>query len=100
MSEGERVFDHNQRVGVLPSQSFECAVEVVRGLAPPGIAPLSPCPARGLRLFEDDCGIRIGRIPKIATRVSRGRPSSAIRAASRQGRAHEAHSRHVAAGPR
>src|SRR5262245_4805936 len=61
---GERVFDGNQRVGALLSRRRECAIEVVRASHLQGLNLYPQYPACGLRLFEDDSGIRIGRIPK------------------------------------
>jgi hypothetical protein len=61
---GERVFDCDQRIRVLPSRSFECAIEFVRASHLQGLNFDPQRPAGGLRLLEDQRGIRIGRIPK------------------------------------
>ena len=60
----ERVFDRNQRIRVQPSRSFECAIEVVRSSHLQGSNLYPQCPTPGLRLFEDEHGTRIVRIPK------------------------------------
>ena len=64
MINGERVFDSNQRFRVLPSRRFEYAIEVVWPSHLQGLNLYPQYSACGLRLFEDNRGIRIGRIPK------------------------------------
>jgi hypothetical protein len=60
----ERVFHRNQRIRAQPSHSFECAIEVVRPSHLQGSNLYPQFPTPGLRLFEDEHGVRIGRIPK------------------------------------
>src|SRR6266446_1386715 len=60
----ERVFDRYQCIWTLPSQRFECAIEVAWVPHLQGLDLYPQRPARGLRLFEDERGIRIGRIPE------------------------------------
>src|SRR5262249_26062658 len=72
---GERVFDRYQCIRALPSQRFECAVEVVRASHLQGLNFYPQRPARGLRLFEDVRGIRIGRIPEHSHAREPGRSS-------------------------
>ena len=64
MINGERVLDRNQRIGALTSRRFKCAFEVIRVpyLQRSHIYP--QCLTPSLRLFEDERGVWIVRIPK------------------------------------
>jgi hypothetical protein len=101
MTNGERVFDRNQRVRALMSRSFECAIEVVRGSHFQGLNLYPQCPTRGLRLLEDERRIRIGRIPKHRHTSKPGQNLfQQFEPLPAQVRRHEAHPRDVAAGAR
>src|SRR5262245_53365938 len=101
ISERERVFDGNQRVGVLLSRCRECTIEVVRASHLQRLNLYPQCPACGLRLFEDNSGIRIGRIPKHShTRKSGKQLLEQFQALATEVRHHEAHACDVAAGSR
>src|SRR6516165_5869119 len=64
MTNGERVFDRNQRFGVLTSHRLKCAIEVIRVPYLQRLHLYSQCLTARLRLFEDQRGIWIGRVPK------------------------------------
>src|SRR5262249_19125348 len=101
ISESERVFDGNQRVGVLLSRCRECTIEVARASHLERLNLYPQCPACGLRLFEDNSGIRIGRIPKHShTRKSGKQLPEQFQALPTEVRHHEAHAWDVAAGSR
>jgi hypothetical protein len=64
MGTGERVFDRDQRVGVMLSRRLEGTLEVVRAAHLQGLNldPERPTPCLGLFVHERRIGI--GRIPK------------------------------------
>ena len=64
MTNSERVFDGDQCLGVLPSRSRECPIEVVGPSHLQGLNLYAQRPARSLRLLEGNRRVRIGRIPK------------------------------------
>ena len=53
MTNGERIFDSNQRFRVLPSRRFEYAIEVVWPSHLQGLNLYPQYSACGLRLFEE-----------------------------------------------
>src|SRR5262249_29897667 len=75
ISERERVFDGNQRVGVLLSRCRECTIEVVRASHLQRLNLYPQCPACGLRLFEAIAGYGLAAFQSTATRESRGSSS-------------------------
>jgi hypothetical protein len=64
MINGERVLDRHQCIRVLPSHSLECTIEIIRLSRLQGLNLNPQYGPRGLHLFEDECGIGIGRIPE------------------------------------
>src|SRR5262249_41325336 len=98
ITSGERVFDRNQRIWAQPSRRFECAIEVVRAPHIQGLHVYPRCSTPGVRLFVDECGIRIGRVPKYRhARKPRQKLFQQFGSLRTEVRHHEAHPRDVAA---
>jgi hypothetical protein len=103
MSQGLRVlvFNGNQCIRALPSRSFECAIEIVGAAHLQGLNLYPQCPARSVRLFEDNRGIWIGRIPKHGhADEPRQQLLEQFQSLATKVWGHEAHTRDVATGPR
>src|SRR5262249_42101971 len=99
ITSGERVFDGNECIQTQSSRSIECAIEIVRASHLQGLDFYPQCPPPGLCFFEDERGIRIGRIPKHChAREARQKLFQQFESLRTQVRHHEAHSRDVAAG--
>src|SRR5262249_40224602 len=99
ITSGERVFDRNQRIWAQPPRRFECAIVVVRAPHIQGLHVYPQCSTPGLRFFVDECGIRIGRVPKYChARKPRQKLFQQFESLRTQVRHHEAHPRDLPPG--
>ena len=88
-------------ISSLALHSRQVTIEVVRASHLQGVNLYPQCPACGLRLFEDNSGIRIGRIPKHShTRESGKQFLEQFQALPTEVRHHQAHACDVATGSR